>query len=46
MANLILIRNKTDTTLMNEIPIHPESAIEEMIFETQNLLPEVVLLKR
>ena len=46
MANLIQIKSKTDTVLMNQVPVHPEEAIEKTIFETQNILPEVYLLKR
>jgi len=46
MANLILVKSKTDTVVMNEVPVHPEEAIEKMIFETENILPEVFLLKR
>lgn len=44
-ANLIQIRSKTDTVLMSEVEIHPEKAIENLIFETQNLLPEIYKLK-
>lgn len=46
MANLILIKNKNETVNMNEIEIHPEEAIERIIFETKNILPDVFLLKR
>lgn len=46
MANLILIKSKNETTNMNEIEVHPEEVIEKTIFETENILPDVFLLKR
>lgn len=46
MANLILIKNRKETVNMNEIEVHPEEAIEKIIFETENILPDVFLLKR
>ncbi len=46
MANLILIKSKKETVNMNEVEVHPEEAIEKIIFETENILPDVFLLKR
>lgn len=46
MANLILIKSKKEAVNMNEIEVHPEEAIEKTIFETENILPDVFLLKR
>jgi len=46
MANLILIKNRNETVNMNEVEVHPEEAIEKIIFETENILPDVFLLKR
>jgi len=39
MANLILIKNKKETINMNEVEVHPEEAIEKILFETKNIFP-------
>ncbi|MCW7078948.1 MAG: hypothetical protein OCU22_07485 [Canidatus Methanoxibalbensis ujae] len=46
MANLIIIDNKKGTKNLNEQEVHPEETIEKLIFETENILPDVFLLKR
>jgi hypothetical protein len=46
MANLILLKGKSETINMNEVKVHPEEEIEKIIFETKNILPDVFLLKR
>jgi hypothetical protein len=46
MANLIIINNKNESVNLNEVEIHPEEAIEKIIFETKNILSDVYLLKR
>lgn len=46
MANLILVKSKNETINMNEIEVHPEEVIEKTIYETENILPDVFLLKR
>ena len=46
MANLIIIDSKKGTRNLNEQEVHPEGAIEKIIFETENILPDVFLLKR
>ena len=46
MANLILIKNKGETVNMNEVEVHPEEAIEKIIFETKGIFPDIFLLKR
>lgn len=46
MANLILIKNKNETINMNEIEVHPEEAIEDTLFQTKNIIPDVIFLKR
>jgi hypothetical protein len=46
MANLILIKNKNKTVNMNEVEVHPEEAMEKIIFETKGIFPDVFLLKR
>jgi len=46
MANLILIKNKKETINMNEVEVHPEEAIEKILFETKNIFPDLFLLKR
>jgi len=46
MANLIVVKSKSEIVLMNEIPVHPEVEIEKIIFETENLMPDIYPLKR
>ena len=45
MTNLI-IKNKRGSSILNQFDIHPEDKIEKIIFETENILPDVFLLKR
>lgn len=45
MANLIVLKENGKTLNMNEIEVHPEEDIENIIFEN-SLLADVVLLKR
>jgi len=45
MANLIIIGVDKETKNLNEQELHPEEAIEKLIFET-NMIPDVFLLKR
>jgi len=48
MANLIMLKNKlpNEPINMNEIEVRPEEAIEKIVFETRNILPDVFFLKR
>jgi hypothetical protein len=46
MANLILIKNKNETINMNEIEVHPEEKIRDLLFETEKILPDIFFLKK
>jgi hypothetical protein len=46
MANLILLKGKSDSLNLNEMDFKSEEEIEKTIFETKNILPEVLPLKR
>lgn len=46
MANLIIIDKSKGAKNLNEQEVHPEESIEKLIFETENILPDLFLLKR
>jgi len=46
MANLILIKNKNEIINMNEIEVHPEEKIRDILFETGKILPDIFFLKK
>jgi len=46
MANLILIKNRNETINLNEIEVHPEEKIRDLLFETEKILPDIFILKK
>ncbi len=46
MANLILFKNRNETINMNEIEVHPEEKIRDLLFETEKILSDIFFLKK
>ncbi len=46
VSNLIKIKDKDTLLNMNEIEIHPEEAIERLLWENKGMLPDIYLLSR
>ena len=46
MANLIRVKGNANILNMNEIDVHPEEKIEDIIYQTKGILSDIYILRR